>query len=663
MSVPTTGPPAPAANQLYVIIHGVGDPAPGETLQHFLRGQSVVSPVDVSSPAGSATIVRTQTDSVEWLLVDRDQNRTVETFPVHVRRVLRQTPDGRHDQQVFAEVYWGDISQVRGGRFGVLRGILDVLFGLRHIAYQGADQPGWCGRLLRIMSGWTADVIRGPLAAVNFMLLLLWITAIVLVRFFPVVYRRGAVCNIVVMAVAALIFFVACYLNDRKSPREHTFLRWLAFWAFDLFLIGAAVASSFSRGPSLIGNHNAIIWHSSVVMGVLGAIWLWLTALVIAMSLVWFIGRLSRRYYGPGLDAAFLVSTLTVGLWGQCLPTAWRVAFLFGKRTGIVPRNLAHELQSLFDRALPLMGLQWTMAALLIAIAFFVALYHTIWKRTHSASGYRKTRPAPRLLVNPVVAATAASSALVGTSALLYLVWLRYSHPAWETTWFGRFLSHGNAIAASVASLAGVVASYTLAYLRVGIDILFDVVTHFHRSHYLHRHTASFRFRDEIGDRAEAVIKHFAESDSTLSHLTVITHSQGSMIGIEVLNNPVDVVPWQRFDEIRLVTMGSPFLHLYQHYFGHKYPPLDHADWKPLRQRVRSWLNIFRIDDFVGTYIIDDPGFQARYGDMTVTDQPVDPLGHTGYWTDRQVIAALREHGILGRPGSQVPLARRDRAA
>jgi hypothetical protein len=128
------------------------------------------------------------------------------------------------------------------------------------------------------------------------------------------------------------------------------------------------------------------------------------------------------------------------------------------------------------------------------------------------------------------------------------------------------------------------------------------------------------------------------------------------MIGIEVLNDPELAWLNSSFASVRLVTMGSPFTHLYQHYFGHLYPSLDSEAWLPLRTRLDRWLNIYRRDDFVGTRI-DFPlasderdaghilpvatlGVQSR---CLCSNHAVGLRGHMNYWSDRDVLAILHQ--------------------
>jgi hypothetical protein len=67
------------------------------------------------------------------------------------------------------------------------------------------------------------------------------------------------------------------------------------------------------------------------------------------------------------------------------------------------------------------------------------------------------------------------------------------------------------------------------------------------------------------------------------------------------------------------------------HYFPAKYTISDRES-----SLVRSWLNIYRADDFVGKSIenIADVSFP--------TNIEVGPRGHTDYWLDREVLQKLK---------------------
>ena len=90
-----------------------------------------------------------------------------------------------------------------------------------------------------------------------------------------------------------------------------------------------------------------------------------------------------------------------------------------------------------------------------------------------------------------------------------------------------------------------------------------------------------------------------------------------------------------KLEALHLVTLGSPLTHLYQYYFPERYPPLANDSWGGLRKTVRNWVNVYRVDDFVGTYIEKQsiPGWPGAPKNV-----PIAAGGHTGYWRQREVV-------------------------
>lgn len=149
-----------------------------------------------------------------------------------------------------------------------------------------------------------------------------------------------------------------------------------------------------------------------------------------------------------------------------------------------------------------------------------------------------------------------------------------------------------------------------------------------------------FQLRGEINDRFRSVIKYALETVNPIA-ITIICHSQGTVIATQMLQdgivrgllkpyldeNEKNVIP------IKLVTMGSPVTHVYQHYFpkdfGLKFEePGACKDSPNLLPRNLKWYNIFRSDDFVGTRVTED---------LVEENLDVNPGGHTGYFTDYEV--------------------------
>jgi hypothetical protein len=204
----------------------------------------------------------------------------------------------------------------------------------------------------------------------------------------------------------------------------------------------------------------------------------------------------------------------------------------------------------------------------------------------------------------------------------------------------------------------------SLHLMRPALDIVLDVTNHF----YFRSATTADRVRgfgedfdidevtfdggelyysrrDHIHRRIKRILDFYRHNLPGNPTLTVVSHSQGSMIAIEVMND--EELAWvnKKFKQVNFITMGSPFHHIYQQYFQHFYPSLDHEQWSNLRSRVSRWLNIFRIDDFVGTNI-DFPDSLAQVQSGDYTNHAVERKGHMLYWCDRQVLSIIRQHDI-----------------
>ena len=80
---------------------------------------------------------------------------------------------------------------------------------------------------------------------------------------------------------------------------------------------------------------------------------------------------------------------------------------------------------------------------------------------------------------------------------------------------------------------------------------------------------------------------------------------------------------------IDLVTVGSPLTHLYQHYFPAHYPAND-PKCALLQKFVPQWRNVFRTDDFVGTFVTF--GSSNPQTQTWPQNTSAKPGGHTEYW-------------------------------
>lgn len=157
--------------------------------------------------------------------------------------------------------------------------------------------------------------------------------------------------------------------------------------------------------------------------------------------------------------------------------------------------------------------------------------------------------------------------------------------------------------------------------------------------------------RRRIHNRLDVLVRSLIR-DEKPDRIDIVSHSQGTVIAIDLidLNGGDWFKEWGENEphkgaadrHIRLVTMGSPYTHLYKYYFPSSFKAV--VDRPNLHMRVSpapvktavlsEWINIFRIDDFVGTHIGE--------GEWP-KEFPVPPNGHTNYWVDRRVVVKLRD--------------------
>jgi hypothetical protein len=677
-----------------------------------------------------------ETNEVLWLHEDSDRGRFATAFPVH----LRSSQSVRH-RTVFAEVFWGDLSQLRKGIVGLVRGIMDLVFGLRYVAFVAADQPSKAAWLLQWLGLVSSRVLHGPLLAVNFMLALIMLTLAGTELLWPMSSESSRWTSLLVFLIVALTLVAAIPVWRIAANRiQERFWFWVMVTAAYLGVVLVLnhlptlggnvnnlddVASIFQTeeglglfelqtpvGPdgkllaeaptdarplppiqlvsgdnqenkaaeAIAGGDEPILdlphsnpriagvdpsrqlkWYARLLIVTMGLLWLSLMIMLIVMGGAWFAARLCRRANRRGLDVGLLLPLVAIGGWSQFLPIIWLAG-----QNALSKFGKIQQLDDLFDEAVPLLGIQCVMCVLLGIVQLLVFIYYAAWRPRNDVENYSPSSKPPRLIVNFAVQATTAGCASIGIALILALGWNEYrcighDHgPIWE------FIRSANRYAIMV--LAPMIGLFFVAfrYLGYALDIVLDVVNHFYFRRIsepeegmkfegdfeesglsLDQGRMYFSKRALIHSRMVQILEHFRRvAGNTRPILTVAAHSQGSLIAIEVLNSPR--LTWLReaFREIRLVTLGTPFTHIYQHYFSHNYPPLDQPYWSQLRQRVRVWHNIFRVDDFVGT-AVDFPDSLRGSSEIECNNFPIKRCGHNNYWSDKQVIEILRTHAAF----------------
>lgn len=639
--------------KVVLVIHGVGDPPPGGTLNRFARA-----------------LARDETPLVEhqstvWLGERSTIPHRNRTFPTHVRQL---SIDG--NQCEMAEVFWGDLSQVKRGVLGLVYGLFQIIFGLRYVAYVAADQPGVAARNLKHLGLMSSRILQGPVLAITIFLALITAAAFGTDTIWPGSYKDtiwtqtligGCAC----IAVAAAIIGLRV-TRSRVVVRFWSWICIVALWSAFLLVVKAWwIDPMYPANHCAHCAHPGMIWFCRVLVVLLGLIWFVESIVVAAMGVCWFGAWAHPRVYKPAINLGFLLPALTVGIWGQALPMSWVLA-----RQGISKTNSIPEFVTAFDEALPLLGVQFLMMVIMAIGTCAVLLHYFLWRTKNNISSYKRGSRPPRLIVNSLLQGMLAACTMVGVSLVFLLVNMNMLGVAYLKTPFGMGLVEVNKYAVMLmVPLAGL-AIVVLPYLRPGFDILLDVVNHFYfratklkdalddddefdiKETTFSSGSLFFSRRDMIHCRIKKILVYYRERLRHRPELVIISHSQGTMVAVEILNDPEMAWLSSSFSKTSLVTMGSPLTYIYQRYFGHLYPSLNEPYWDNLRQRVDRWLNLFRIDDFVGQEV-DFPvqtitktprSWMADFG-ASMPESSAHPLGlrgHTNYWDDEEALKVMR---------------------
>lgn len=665
-------------DELVLVVHGVGDPQPGETLSLFARS------------VAESQYPLTEHQEILWLAdePDEDRVRDVQTFPCHTRHL--EFGDNR---STLSEIYWGDLSRVKRGLIGIMSGMVSIIFGLRYVAFVASEQSGWAARGLQTLGLICSRMLHGPVLAVNFVLAMLILTVAVTESLWPGSSQVAGWANVLIFG-CVLVCLLASFLGWRLTRNSvcHRFWYWVMISA--LFLDGLMLINLFIHEPF------PLVHYCNIMVTMLGAQWISLVVALLVMVAFWLLAIMQKGTYRPALHVAMILPALAVGLWGQVLPMLWVAgsSFLLPQSTenalisqystrfesqqmGPLPSGytldqaeavnaaessviLRDQLAEMFDRAVPLLGVQFVMTLFLGAVLILQLARFMQWAEKTTLEDFHEGRRGPRLIVNGAVQFLLIKCATIGMILVMYIGILEILGNDHRENWLCQYMVEANKYAVGfLVPIAGVL-FLSVHYLRPGLDIVLDIVNHF----YFRSATSDdrkqnegedfdidevtfnggefyFSRRDTIHRRMKRILDYYRRTLTGKPALTIVSHSQGTMIAIEVLND--EELDWvtQKFSRVNFITMGSPFHHIYQQYFSHFYPPLDAPMWERLRGRVSRWLNIFRIDDYVGTDI-DFPRSLPQVTSGRYSNHAVQRRGHSYYWRDRQVLDVIQENNI-----------------
>ena len=635
-------------------------------------------------------------------------------------------PDGEVPvEAVVAEVYWSDLSQIREGAFSLIYGLIRLIFSIRFFADQAAVMPAEpktrganlarsAARWLRMFLHLTSAVLCGPIAALSVLL-----TGVLIVdhwmipdrpstpdslsthEWWSVGWRHDGLMLGIGLVTAG--FCLWRWAVGRARGWSSSWTRFLGSLGLLGLLLAGLVAvhqaapTAFAAGMEKVGWWNSygetkevgesnnveirplanssgrydlfadlsptgILAFPLVLLTGVKAAFLLLSVLMLFGFLAVLVAALSHWKWVPGLFAAFGSTLAQIGLWSLLVPALALLTMraLLNEKDGFGPvGSLLQWIQMAFTVYLG----TWT---LIVVVAIFTYLRRKRWVKKHPEDAGTANRPGkaiPRLIVNASI-----FGSIVALGLLIRLNTLLAFSPRKYTPWEMGVVSFVNAIA--VVAIP-VVLRFFGGGLRSGLHVVADVINHFarHRDHLPSPFgdpkpilATDFELQRRIESRARTVL-HMLIEDHEPSRLTVVSHSQGTVIAVDLFtgSGASDAVMDRLAEQlgplthVDLITMGSPLSHLYQHYFPARYPSLDAPSWSHLKATVRRWVNLYRVDDYVGTDVEESADGWATPGAKPLNVR-IAAGGHTAYWQQPRVFTRPELDGLLPGTARAIPL-------
>ncbi len=684
--------------QLVIVVHGVGVKEAGvsaDMLSTALDEKPEDATHETrKSIAGNRLKPHSSDDFYMRELHDYNSGGKRQLFPARIRRYRNNAKDGTLlEERVIADFYWGDISNIASGVAGLFLGILKTILGLCHIVRENALSvfPGsGVNAYLRKVANSAALVIHGPIAAINVVLVLGVLVNVACGRFGNEYFLKELNLS---PWLTIVISFVAGISVLRGS--EVYLTRWFACWTMiasivlativlvwpspndvpqsSLFLlIDQVLQNQVCDAKDMVTNdscktaYEGLYAHGLRLVGLMGIAWVWVVLANVGVAAM----EIRRYLMGASRETPSLVSAtiaLMSMLWIILCAAIW--ATIIKLPAVAIPESI--QLQ-------PILGaVGYAISALfcVVTAGILVFLINKRWAASFDLDAYISSTDSGvasaianrhRIIMSPymiyAIWVFLLLFALSSIAATLYLSGLLQSRAGVLTPVEDFMHRNFGQVLAALAVGSSLLFAFGQQQLRAGLGIAIDVITWLNDESWNSREhdTKETRIfaerwfptalkadkgtknhgywrRERIKNRLKVMMSKLIR-DEQPTEIYFVSHSQGTVVAIDVLNELgrkwLSMLPERA--ELNLVTMGSPYIHVHRHYFPHAFPAIDAmVNLAPLPKGVLSgWINIFRIDDFVGTHI--DP--QGQWPQ----ENPVAANGHTYYWIDENVFPILK---------------------
>ncbi len=626
-----------------------------------------------------------------------------QVFPARIRRYRHNDDNSGQllEERVVADFYWGDISNIASGLPGLLLGIWKTVLGLSHIirenalsVFSGNDWHDW---LMRRIAALAALTIHGPIAAINIVLLL----GVFLNFAFGKAGSVDAPPAIWATIVASAI--IGLYLS-RQSPVFLTRMVGGWMTAVSVVFVGIwlllpeggsglatfggisdqAIVDQTCIFPNIDPNQNnaalqaALAACKNETKGIymqglrLITIMGYLFVMVIACAIVLSIAELVRYIKNPRIMPPSIVAptiSLMTLLWIVLIGTIW----------AIIHKTPGEFIPS----AIPLQGvlgaLVYCITGLVaIAVGALLAFVRTQrWAKNFDPTNYidptngavaQRYSDQNRMITSEFILWPLRGFlfilAVFSLAAVAQFYDLSFPGKAFAASLTGINGDTFTATMLALTALGGFAVAAGQAPLRAGLGIAIDVITWLNDHSWdsteckrtetctvferampavyaakSNRKAEGYWRRERIKLRLDVLANQLIR-DERPDELFIVSHSQGTVVAIDVLNNegPNWLSKMPEGGRLFLITMGSPYTHVHHHYFPSAFasvPELKNVASTQKGGILTDWINVFRIDDFVGTHI-DSTGQWPR-------EKAVPANGHTYYWVDENVFEILKD--------------------
>jgi len=646
-----------------VVVQGVGDTEPGYCVNALLDTLAATRPGYSVLPANE---------------FNRIAEPGVED-PAPVFPVIRR--GGRHTSGVdieAVEVHLADLAAMGSGRVDTMLGLFRVIFESHHLVDAMLSRSlGLMAVVVRTILWFAAWLLRGPIAALTVATSLICAVYLYEPKWLGIDrFDAGLQFIVVQTALCAVGLYLGYRIVKGQDYSWYDAAFWLVCTSAALVVLAAygALIPLTDLFPPLKVRGAQIAMQASnclptdplaacYVNGLYRVIiygWRFWGALILLATVLLLTALGGKRRSGDPSRLAALSTSVGILIMQFLLWTTIVVTIIY---TMLTRAETGSSLQAVRDAVLtavrdkriavdnpilpylqvPDLKLEWIArfkfiyaAAALTVMAFLLGAWILMKIRRYRArTGLddleHTSRNMPRLLFNPWLVGLLIGSFLIVLTFVFFQPEMESSHA------FISFRSFVLPLAAVAALLVPLSFGHRVANV---IQIARDLIDHNYRPSLeaaLFFIPARFRPASErprrarIQERLKLVLKTFVQHQG-YDGVIFLAHSQGSIVAYDYLrdNGPTytelgDAAP-------ALLTFGSPLGTIYQKYF-HEYAashPVPHG----IAARLKCWINLYRVDDYIGGRVIAPSG-------LRVDNHVMGPGGHTGYWTEPDVAEAL----------------------